>query len=49
VTVEYNLVIAVLVVAIVAAAWWFTPTFVQAMTDLADRAETVYTTGRLAR
>jgi uncharacterized protein (UPF0333 family) len=47
VTVEYNLVIAVLVVAIVVAMWWFVPPFVDAMTDLSHRAETVYCTGRL--
>ena len=48
-TVEYALVIAVLAIALVAAAWALVPLFVPAMQRLGDRAGTVYTTGDLAR
>ena len=46
-TVEYMLVISVIVIAIVGAAWEFVPWFNQAMEGLGDGAETVYTKGTI--
>ena len=47
-TVEYMLVISVIVIAMVAALWAFAPDWNEAMSDLADGAETVYTRGTIA-
>ena len=42
-TVEYMLVIAVIVIAIVSAGFMLAPGFQHSMARLGDRAETVYT------
>ncbi len=47
-TVEYTLVIAVLVVAMVAGLYLFVGDFNSAMDDLSNSASTVYTSGNLA-
>jgi uncharacterized protein (UPF0333 family) len=46
-TVEYMLVIAVLVIAIVATGFMLAPQFQHSMARLGDRAETVYTDGSI--
>ncbi len=48
-TSEYMLVIAVLVVAVVAAGWQLAPDFIESMTSLGERAETVYTDGTISQ
>ncbi|MBN1334988.1 MAG: hypothetical protein JXB39_03410 [Deltaproteobacteria bacterium] len=48
-TAEHALIVAILVLALVAAGWMLAPRFVPAMQRLGQRAESVYTTGDLAR
>lgn len=48
-TVEYVLVIAVLVIAMVAAGFAVAPQIATALSQLGDRAETVYTDGSIAQ
>ncbi len=47
-TVEYMLVIAVLVIAIVAAGFMIAPDLARSLSQLGDRAETVYTDASIA-
>lgn len=46
-TVEYMLVISVLVIAVVAAGFMLAPEFQRSMARLGDRTETVYTDGSI--
>jgi Flp pilus assembly pilin Flp len=48
-TVEWALVVAVLCVAVVAAAYAFMPTFQDSMESAGEGMSTVYTSGDLAR
>jgi uncharacterized protein (UPF0333 family) len=48
-TVEYMLVAAVIVVAVVAAGWVFAPGWIESMTSLGERAETAYTDATITR
>ncbi len=47
-TVEYMLVISVIVIGLVAAGYSLTPDIVEALTELGEEAETVYTDASIA-
>jgi len=47
-TVEYMLVVSVIVIALVAVGYGLTPDIVEALTELGEEAETVYTDASIA-
>ncbi len=48
-TVEYMLLISVIVIALVAAAWVFVPTFEEGVKDLAGDVKRILSTGKIGK